>query len=213
MEPATRRQATGKATPVTAPTTGEQTAECSRQLCVTEGGPGFLAVISGQAIPRLTSGPINAVAKGTDSSEPAASMEAALGRKSPDLSGLMSGMPAGATPPSRPRGPRRRTPEQNIYFRLRGQRHARLPEVAAEILPQRSDGPSQAPSSGTSTAVLRRRTKDRLEGAVSTRDTQQELNRLRRGRRKERQVSLQTVVSLCTIHYVPRTRQFESLSG
>ena len=99
MEPATRRPATGKTTLVTAPTTGEQTAECSRHLCVTEGGPGFLAVVSGQAIPRLTSGPIKAVAKGTDSSEPAASMEAALGRKSPELSGPLSGLPAGTTPP------------------------------------------------------------------------------------------------------------------
>ena len=80
-------------------TTGEQTAECSRQLGVTEGGSAYAAVVARRAVPRLTSGPPKPIAKGPDSSEPAVSMEAAQGRKSPDLSGPLGGMPAGAPPP------------------------------------------------------------------------------------------------------------------
>jgi hypothetical protein len=78
-EPATRRTAMGPATAVTPPTTGEPTAECSRQLGPSEGGPAYAAVVAGHAVPSLTSGTLKPVARGPDSSEPAASMEAAQG--------------------------------------------------------------------------------------------------------------------------------------
>jgi hypothetical protein len=139
-EPATRRPAMGPATAVTSPTMGEQTAECSSQLGTTEGGPAYAAVVARHAVPRLTSGPLKPVANGPDSSEPAVSTEAAQSRKSPDLSGPLSGMPAGITPLHAHVCPRRRTPQQNTDFRFRSQRHAQLPEVASGILPQQSDG-------------------------------------------------------------------------
>jgi hypothetical protein len=102
-EPATRIPAMGPATAGTPRTTGEPTAECSRQLGTTEGGPAYAAVV---AVPRVTSGSLKPVARGPDFSEPTASMEAAEERKSPVLSGPLCGRPAGTIPPPprRPRG-------------------------------------------------------------------------------------------------------------
>jgi hypothetical protein len=77
-KPATRIPAMGPANAGTPPTTVEPTAECSRQLGPTEGGPAYAAVV---AVPRVTCGPLKPVARGPDFSEPTASMEAAEGRK------------------------------------------------------------------------------------------------------------------------------------
>jgi hypothetical protein len=101
-EPPTRIPAMVPATAGTPPITGEPTAECSLQLGPTEGGPAYAAVVAGHAVPRVTSGPLKPVARGSDFSEPTASIEAAEGRKSPDLSGPLSGRPAGTIPPPPP---------------------------------------------------------------------------------------------------------------
>ena len=100
-EPAARRPAPEPSPPSwPAPATGEETANCSRQLSPTEGRLAYTAVVAGRAIPQQPSGPLKPTANDSVNSKPAASMDAAHGRKSSNLSSPLSGMPAGTTPPT-----------------------------------------------------------------------------------------------------------------
>jgi hypothetical protein len=97
------------------------------------GGLAYAAVFAGRAIPHQSSGPLKPTAKRLANADPALSQEAALRRKSSDLSGPLSGMPAGTTSIQTPvvyvvpaGEQRNKTP---IF--IRSQRHAWLPGLAA----------------------------------------------------------------------------------
>jgi hypothetical protein len=74
---------------------GEWAAEIRRHLGSAEGGPAYAAVVPRHAVSKLPSGPLELQVKGSDSSEPAASSEAATTRMSSDISRPLSSMPDG----------------------------------------------------------------------------------------------------------------------
>jgi hypothetical protein len=69
----------------------------SRQLDVAAGKAAYAAVVAGDSNPRQSSGQPKPIATGSDSSEPAASSEAATRCMSVDMSKPLGSMPAGAT--------------------------------------------------------------------------------------------------------------------
>ena len=106
MEPAIRRPAPDA---VSAPLhakpspTSEQAVNSSRQLGPPEGGSTYAAVLAGSAAPIHPSGTLKPTAMDSDPSESAVSTETATRRMSYDMSGPLSGTPAGTT--STPRWP------------------------------------------------------------------------------------------------------------
>jgi hypothetical protein len=77
----------------------ELTAGSSRQPCPMEGGPAYAAVVAGFAVPCQESGPLEHTANGSGTPEPAASSDADFRHMSlGDVSGPLSGTPAGTTP-------------------------------------------------------------------------------------------------------------------
>ena len=100
MEPAIRRPApdAGSAPlPAKPSPTGEQAANSSRNLDLPEGGSKYAAVLAGSAAPKYTSGALKSTDRDSDPSESAVSTETATRRMSYDLSGPLSGTPAGTT--------------------------------------------------------------------------------------------------------------------
>jgi hypothetical protein len=100
-EPAFRRPAPGHligGEPEVRDATGEQAAQCSRQLGAAEGRLAYALVVAGVASLQMSSGPRKSTANGSASAEPATSPEAAIRRLSfEDKSGPLRGMPNGAT--------------------------------------------------------------------------------------------------------------------
>ena len=90
--PAARRPA-----PDTLGASGEPTPQCSWQQPAMEGKPTYAAVVAGRTNSQQPSGQPKPIATVSDSSEPAASPEAANRRMSVDMSGPLSSMPAGTT--------------------------------------------------------------------------------------------------------------------
>jgi hypothetical protein len=77
----------------------ELTAGTSRQPRPMEGRPAYAAVVVGRAAPRQENGPLKPTAKVSGTTEPAASPEAEFRPTSlADVSGPLSGMPAGTNP-------------------------------------------------------------------------------------------------------------------
>jgi hypothetical protein len=100
-EPASRRPATEHPPndgPEIQDATGEQAAQCSRQLGPAEGKLAYATMVAGAANLQQPSGTRTSSAKGSANAEPAVSMEAASRRMSPgDMSGPLRDMPVGTT--------------------------------------------------------------------------------------------------------------------
>jgi hypothetical protein len=124
--PAARRSA-----PDPLGTSGAPTPPCSQQQAATAGEPAYAAVVAGRTNPQQPSGQPKPIATGSDSSEPAASTEAANRRMSVDMSGPLGSMPAGTTEASR-----RGTAQQDSCLRNRSHRHARLSRVVKGFVSQ-----------------------------------------------------------------------------
>ena len=100
MEPAIKRPAPDAASvplPAKSSATGEQGANGSLKLGPPEGGSTYAAVLAGFAAPNQPSGTLKPTAMDSDPSEPAVSTETAIRRMSQDMSGPLSGTPAGTT--------------------------------------------------------------------------------------------------------------------
>ena len=99
MEPAIRRPAPDAgSTPIPAkPPTGEQAANSRRQVGPPEGGSTYADVLAASAAPTHPSGSLKPSAMDSKPSESAESTETANRRMSHDMSGPLSGTPAGTT--------------------------------------------------------------------------------------------------------------------
>jgi hypothetical protein len=126
----------------------ELTAGTSRQPRPMEGGAAYAAVVAGRAVPRQESGSIKPTAKGSGTPEPAAPSEADFRRTSlGDVSGLLSGMPAGTTP-NTPMGDHhgnshRRAAQQDSYLSFRGHGYPWILGMVEGVMPQRSLSPEE----------------------------------------------------------------------
>ena len=102
FEPANRRTAFGNGSaplPASASAvTGDKAAACSRQLRPPEGGATYAAILAGPVGPSRPGGSLKPTAMGSDPSEPAVSSQTANRSISSDMSGPLSGKPAGTTP-------------------------------------------------------------------------------------------------------------------